>query len=421
MLLFKKLFPLFFLSSTLIFSQNFKNIDVANGLPSTIVYDITQDKLNTLWIATFGGGICKYDGKNYTYINTSHGLNSDLVRCIYIEEDSNRVWVGSSIGLNIITKDSIYDVSKDYFGSAIEVIDITKDKNGVLWFATTKGIYKRTKNKTFHFTERTNRKGLFEPTIFTQLINPDGECFFGLREGLIILKNNKLTTYNEKDGLPSKTVTSLTKDKSGKIIIGTPKGLCYYENGKFTIPKFENPKLNNLYIRNILFDDKENLWIATRHGLVYLDMKTEEARFFAAMEGLTYPEVRCVFIDSEKNVWLGTMEGGLYKFLDNNIKRVSESNGLPTNHVIDITKDKDNRLWLLTKKGYGYINDKDSFEIKNSLKEYKDIDFIKLCVDKEQNVWLASNKGAYSFSPTNKMSFYTISTNSSINSVNTVF
>ena len=55
---------------------------------------------------------------------------------------------------------------------------------------------------------------------------------------LLILTNNYFGQnydykfISTKEGLPSSTITGITKDKNGIIWIGTEKGLCYISNGK---------------------------------------------------------------------------------------------------------------------------------------------------------------------------------------------
>ena len=49
-----------------------KNFTIKDGLPSNIIFDIKQDKIGYLWIAT-EKGLVKYDGHDFTQI-TKHDL-----------------------------------------------------------------------------------------------------------------------------------------------------------------------------------------------------------------------------------------------------------------------------------------------------------------------------------------------------------
>ena len=61
---------------------NFKNSTVADGLPQSQVFDIEQDKNGALWLATQGGGVCIYDGKNFTVLDTKSNLPSSFVHTL---------------------------------------------------------------------------------------------------------------------------------------------------------------------------------------------------------------------------------------------------------------------------------------------------------------------------------------------------
>ena len=62
---------------------------------------ISQVSINpvdsTLWIGTRGEGIGVYNGKDITFINTDHGLPSDIITSIAMGVD--RVWVGTTSGV----------------------------------------------------------------------------------------------------------------------------------------------------------------------------------------------------------------------------------------------------------------------------------------------------------------------------------
>ena len=71
---------LFFLSVQLVYGQqrSFKQYTAENGLPSTEVYDITQDAFGYIWIAT-DRGLCRYDGYDFDYYSTQDGLTDNTI------------------------------------------------------------------------------------------------------------------------------------------------------------------------------------------------------------------------------------------------------------------------------------------------------------------------------------------------------
>lgn len=78
-------------------------IDVANGLPCSFVDDTYVDSDGFLWIATSGGGLCRYDGHELTVFNsfTHPSVKSNFVRSL-AEDHLHRLWIASEGGLDVI-------------------------------------------------------------------------------------------------------------------------------------------------------------------------------------------------------------------------------------------------------------------------------------------------------------------------------
>lgn len=82
--------------------------------------------------------------------------------------------------------------------------------------------------------------------------------------GVLILSESSYAqnySYNHistKDGLPSSTITGITKDKNGIIWIGTEKGLCYITNGK--IHQFKG--LRDEGIMSVFASSDGSLWVS---------------------------------------------------------------------------------------------------------------------------------------------------------------
>ncbi|MFN3134724.1 MAG: two-component regulator propeller domain-containing protein [Candidatus Kryptonium sp.] len=72
-----------------------------SGLPDNWVYAIAIDSQGNKWIGTWGGGLAKFDGVNWTVYNTSNsGLPSNVVYAIAIDGQGNK-WIGTGGGLGV--------------------------------------------------------------------------------------------------------------------------------------------------------------------------------------------------------------------------------------------------------------------------------------------------------------------------------
>lgn len=69
---------------------------IAQGIPSSEVYESYQDKAGYLWLAT-DAGICRYNGISFTTYTTLNGLPDNTV--FHIQEDSEgKIWVQTFTG-----------------------------------------------------------------------------------------------------------------------------------------------------------------------------------------------------------------------------------------------------------------------------------------------------------------------------------
>lgn len=78
-------------------------LDVERGLPCNYVDDVLQDSDGFIWIATSGGGLCRFDGYGLLTFNTSTipPLRSNFIRNI-AEDGFHRLWVGSEGGIDVL-------------------------------------------------------------------------------------------------------------------------------------------------------------------------------------------------------------------------------------------------------------------------------------------------------------------------------
>lgn len=81
----------------------FRRMLVAEGIPSSEVYEVYQDRAGYLWLAT-DAGICRYNGISFTTYTTLNGLPDNTV--FHIKEDSEgKIWVQTFTGEIAFFKD----------------------------------------------------------------------------------------------------------------------------------------------------------------------------------------------------------------------------------------------------------------------------------------------------------------------------
>lgn len=172
------------------------------------VYCILKDKKGNLWFGTQAQGVCRFDGKTYTWF-TEKGLAGPAVLGLF-EDKKGNIWMGNNgaglfryDGKTLVNFTEEKGLSNKEFrlagkvalGTMARIYAINEDKNGDLWIGT-------------------------------------------VDAGLWRYNGKTLTNYTTKDGLTSNAINTIYKDKKGELWFGTDtEGICKFDGKIFY--KFE--------------------------------------------------------------------------------------------------------------------------------------------------------------------------------------
>lgn len=141
-----------------------------DGLPSNCVQAIQEDKRGNIWFGTRiaerdhpeankrtgDGGLSRYDGKTFTQYPALEGLAKNDVYSIY-EDKMGNIWIGAT-GLGVYRYDG--ESFKIYKGTdrmdltySFGVQSILEDRNGILWFGFSGGLFRLIGSSITNVTE----------------------------------------------------------------------------------------------------------------------------------------------------------------------------------------------------------------------------------------------------------------------------
>ncbi len=93
----------------------FKNYSFKEVSSKGIKYDqfvtLSEDKNNIIWVGTYGNGLLKYDGVNFTNISITNGLCNNFISSSYYDELKNVLWIGTMNGISKINLDNQSNIS----------------------------------------------------------------------------------------------------------------------------------------------------------------------------------------------------------------------------------------------------------------------------------------------------------------------
>jgi signal transduction histidine kinase/ligand-binding sensor domain-containing protein/DNA-binding response OmpR family regulator len=428
-----------FANGLLLFNTNTREFTKINEQKNQITNPINVIKeLNsdTILVGTSGSGLLLFDLKTHNltnYFNTNSILNDKVKIVRSIKKDSkDNLWVGTDgYGLfelqypnskEPIVNNYIYNsqLSSSLAGNAI--YEISEDDDGNIWIGTAWNGISVLNKKNQTEIMLSDFYGLNVSPVLSIFQN-DENIYLGLDgNGLNIYnkKNKKIDFYN-KDRIGAKYVQKIIQTKGNKIWLGTfSNGLLKFDEESKKVIKYKNifnddSSLSFDDVRDIVEDEKKNLWIATwGGGLNYFNInKNTFSRYNFLNNNL-------ISILKDKNkIWAASFGGGLglfdidkKDFISFNSKD-NDSTTISSNNLFSLLKDSKGNLWIGTSgAGVNRMNlvtkEVERFQNLESIK-YKTI--TSIIEDDENNIWFGSKKGIIKYDYSKK----TFSTFSNLN------
>lgn len=220
-------------------------IGLRDGLSNNFVTDIAQDGYGFIWIAT-DNGLNRFDGERFiVFSEKDRSLKGNSVNSLYYDDVTDRLWVGSKKGVDIIdcaTLESAGPPLPDEIDS-LSVVDFAPaGKEGIYILGNYGfiGFYDRSADSC-----RVYRESDFDGLIMSMHAagcNSDNRLVAGQENyGLSIIDLRSRTLENfmhdpGRDGsLPGNNVSAVLVSRDGDIFAGTDHGVCRFdsENGLF--------------------------------------------------------------------------------------------------------------------------------------------------------------------------------------------
>jgi len=396
---------------------------VAEGLPSSEVYDIFQDSKGFLWFAT-DNGVAKFDGLQMRVFNVPDGL-LDPVVFETIEDPHNKIWIRTFSGrIASIENDRVvlYPFNRQ-LAKVCEKFYLTSmvmDPHGTLWFSTASlwGTIDSTGNITSHEIgiNQVYCKTVGENSILVQnggdkgftILSIDDKSFsiklshhFGdpkfshtvkrsvrWRNKLYVSINNNIFRYDgvtvERGYVTTLPIISLSLDKEDNLWVGLKGGGAI----RYSSEDFSNPwtpfSINKNSVTDVLQDNEGGLWFSTlERGVLYLPN----------------PELEHYYLNSESkiratnstpnSILIGTYDGALWIWDIHSKKLIKKQN---FNGSILSLFSSSKQDWIST-TGQVYILDKSFSMVKKNLFG----NYLDFTEDPTGHIWAIESRGISRF------------------------
>ncbi|MFO7585686.1 MAG: two-component regulator propeller domain-containing protein [Anaerolineales bacterium] len=292
-------------------------------------------------------GVHIYQNGGLKSFKTEDGLASNFVDFFASAPDGS-LWVGTDGGINILDPANPDGNWQTFRKSDIEgmggswAAGIAFAPDGSAWVGVVNGDASRYQSGDW---------SSFDQVYSYQSVTVDDQnrAWFGHpRNGIIVLNPDGSTalTLTSAEGLPSDSVHALLSDLSGRVWIGTDKGLAKYENESLEVVFGPDDKtIPNVYIRALALDADGSLIIGTFTGLARYDGRTVEILLDFLKDGFNQARLTTLAVAPDGQIWVGS-DKGLLTSNDSNWNLLTTANGLPSNYISALHIDQYGAIWV---------------------------------------------------------------------------
>ena len=297
----------------------------------TMPLSFVDDKEGNLWVGTEQGGLLHYDkeGKLVQKFkhnpSDSHSLFDSINTVLSMSHNKgDTIWIGTSDGpgfFNKATKQfSRLPINIKYNPTPYKnVPDITKDRQGLLWFILNgSGLLRYNPNDNSfkqYLHDEKDTTSLTSDHVVGVFEDGTGVVWAGDYSGGI----NRLDREKETFGHYLKVIPcyNLYESSTGSLYLATNAGLYTYDRNenKFFNPLDPESEFSKSHVIHVEEDAEKQLWIQSTSSLVKLNPDTKEAFIYSTKFGITPNSIHpLAFYKNHKGQFRVGNGNGFYTF-----------------------------------------------------------------------------------------------------------
>ncbi len=252
-----------------------------------------------MWVGTEGGGVVRMNGRSFSTFGPDQGLTNGFVRALR-EDRAGRLWIGTDRGFFVLEKGKIQRLDGKDDVPILSGRGIAEEADGRIVVSTSQGLFVAT-------PDRLARLGSRNTDLGGVAAGPDGNLWLASQSGLLRLAVDKPVAAGI--GVQGPVRTPLF-DADGTIWLGTT-GQGLIRIGKTGERRFRAPDpLPHDTVWCVFEDQERNIWVGTQNGL--LRLSATAVKTITRANGLDDDDVVSVYQDPGGKIWMGTAAGGLH-------------------------------------------------------------------------------------------------------------
>jgi len=205
--------------------------------------------------------------------------------------------------------------------------------------------------------------------------------------------NVTFVSKDSQDGLSDNWIRAIQQDEDGYMWFGTTTGLHRYDGVDFLFFPFDY-----LHINSILVKDSLYIWVGTDVGLIQFNIKTH---IYNKIEGLETNAILALAKDKNNVIWVAT-NAGLVKVSENKFQwfKHSESpNSLCADYISTLAVDEYNQVWVGTQQGISVLNSDHNSFIQLNIANTESLVSNNISAIKpiKKGVWVGTSQGGLTY------------------------
>ena len=339
----------------------FTTYGVEHGLPHPSVTDLLETRQGVYWVATNGGGVCRFNPAERLASTGGMGGNTSRFtvypvgdepmsnRVEVLHEDHNgQILVGTDAGLFRLDETNGQAAFRRIALHDQMVVAFAEDREGSLWMSTTTGLVRRSPDG------RTVRYAI-QPSLLGDLVTAlmfdrEGRLWVGHRggAGLVVLRPQpatSITARGEQLKLRLARCGPVAHSPDQRVHLpANPGDVCQFTTAD---------GLAGILVNGISQASDGRIWIATSGGLT--EFSDGRFRSYTTALGLSNPEVWRPVEDRDGNLWLGSLTGAT-KITWSGFATFGKADGLTNLGTSSIIEDRRGYLCSISAQNDFFVN-----------------------------------------------------------------
>jgi ligand-binding sensor domain-containing protein/signal transduction histidine kinase len=244
--------------------------------------------------------------------------------------------------------------------------------------------------------------------------------------------------WQAREGLPHGLIRNITQSSDRYIWISTEMGLVQFDGIKFKLFSSKNVEKMTYWGVGPVYSSPDGiLWFGDSNQLFKRDPSgTITLSGFQFPQEIKYQHTLTGIVkDNQGSLWVSHAGAGIFRITDGTVSHFTKQHGLPSDVILALAKDKDDRIWVGTNNGAA-VFDNEKFisftnidshisphvtrvftthegivwlKVNGKLFQYQSGQFktwvmqsqlpevTSMCQDKDNNLWLGTDAGLYRY------------------------